>query len=365
MTAHPPVSLHDPAAARSRPPPRATSTYTELAATIRQSGLMRRRYGYYWSRILGAIGGFCGLVAAVVWLGDTWWQLLLAATLGVLVCQFGFLGHDAAHRQIFVSATWNDWTARVLSGVFAGLSYGWWRGKHNRHHATPNQEGLDPDIDNGVLTFTGDAAAARTTGARGWFLRRQGWLFFPLLTLEGLNLHRASLSRLLGREPVRHRWTEAALVVARLAAYVVGLLLILPPGKAAAFFLVQMAVLGVFLGGSFAPNHKGMPIVPRTTKIDFLQRQVLMSRNIRGGPLVDTLMGGLNYQIEHHLFPSMPRPNLKRARPLVRAHCSKLGVPYTEVGLWASYAIVIDYLNHVGLRARAPFDCPMATQLRD
>ena len=364
MTAQPLVLAREPDALPPRRSPAATSTYTELAATIRASGLMRRRYAYYWAQIVGLVGAFGGLVAAMVWVGDSWWQLLLAAALGILVTQFGFLGHDAAHRQIFASAAWNDWTARILSGVFAGLSFGWWRGKHNRHHARPNHEGLDPDIAPGALAFTRDIAATRTTGARGWFLRRQVWLFFPLLTLEGLNLHWASVARVLGREPVRHRWTEASLVITRLAAYLVGLLLLLPPGKAAAFFFVQMAVFGVCLGGSFAPNHKGMPIVPRTMKIDFLQRQVLMSRNVRGGPLVDSLMGGLNYQIEHHLFPSMPRPNLRHARPLVRAHCEKSDVPYTEVGLWASYAIVIDYLNHVGLRARAPFDCPVASQLR-
>ena len=89
-----------------------------------------------------------------------------------------------------------------------------------------------------------------------------------------------------------------------------------------------------------------------------------MSRNVRGGPVVDAAMGGLNYQIEHHLFPSMPRPNLKRAQPIVRAHCASVGVPYTEMGLFASYAVVVDYLNHVGLRARGPFDCPLATDLR-
>ncbi|QBR91743.1 fatty acid desaturase family protein [Nocardioides euryhalodurans] len=350
--------------ARRRPASAATSTYTELAATIRQSGLMRRRYAYYWTRMVGAVLGFGALVAAMVLVGNSWWQLLLAALLGLLVTQFGFLGHDAAHRQIFVSAAWNDWTARILSGVFAGLSYGWWRGKHNRHHATPNQEGLDPDIAPGVLAFTRDIAAGRTAGARGWFLRRQGWLFFPLLTLEGLNLHWAGLERLFRDREVRHRRTEATLVLLRLGLYVTGLLLLLPPGKAVAFLAVQMAVFGVCLGGSFAPNHKGMPIVPRTMKLDFLQRQVLTSRNVRGGPVVDAFMGGLNYQVEHHLFPSMPRPNLKRARPLVRAHCFAQGVPYQEVGLWTSYAIVVDYLNNVGLRARDPFDCPLAGQLR-
>ncbi|WP_252274516.1 acyl-CoA desaturase [Nocardioides sp. LMS-CY] len=324
---------------------------------------MDRRYGYYWSRIAACMAGFALLFMAVARVGDSWWQLVLAALLGMLLTQFGFLGHDAAHRQIFASAAWNDWTARVLSGAFAGLSYGWWRGKHNRHHATPNQEGRDPDIVSGLLAFTRDVAAGRTTPARGWFLRHQGWLFFPLLTLEGLNLTLAGVRHLTSRRDVPHRWTELSLIVARLSLYVAALLVLLTPVKALAFFLVQMAVFGLCLGASFAPNHKGMPIVPHSMKLDFLQRQVLMSRNVRGGVVVRAMMGGLNYQIEHHLFPSMPRPNLRHVQPVVRQHCATHGVPYTEVGVWTSYGIVVDYLNHVGLRARGPFDCPLAGQL--
>lgn len=358
-----PAASAPPPALRGREARRTTSSYTELAATIRASGLMDRCYGYYWSLIIACIGGFAGLVAVGVWLGDSWWQLVLAALLGLLLTQFGFLGHDAAHRQIFVSAAWNDWTARVLSGVFTGLSYGWWRGKHNRHHATPNHEGRDPDVAPGLLAFTPDIAAGRSARARGWILNHQGWLFFPLLTLEGINLTWAGIRYLTTSKDVPHRSTELTLVALRLALYVTTLLVLLSPVKAIAFFLVQMAVFGLCLGASFAPNHKGMPIVPRTMRLDFLDRQVRMSRNVRGGVVVDALMGGLNYQIEHHLFPSMPRPRLRHARPLVRQHCATYDVPYTEVGLWTSYAIVVDYLNHVGLQARGPFDCPLAGQL--
>jgi fatty acid desaturase len=151
----------------------------------------------------------------------------------------------------------------------------------------------------------------------------------------------------------------------RLVGYVAFLLVLLPPGKAAAFLAVQLAVFGLLLGGSFAPNHTGMPIVPQNMKIDFLQRQVLMSRNVKGNFVVDAVMGGLNYQIEHHLFPSMPRPNLKLVSPMVRDHCRTHEIPYAELGLFASYGVVIDYLNNVGLRARGPFDCPLAMQLRN
>jgi fatty acid desaturase len=153
-------------------------------------------------------------------------------------------------------------------------------------------------------------------------------------------------------------------VALRLAAYVGVLLLVLPAGKAAAFLAVQSALFGLSLGGSFAPNHKGMPIVPASARIDFLRRQVLMSRNVRGGVAVDFALGGLNYQIEHHLFPSMPRPNLRHAQPLVRAYCDRHEVSYCETGLFESYRIVVRYLNDVGLHARGPFECPLVSDLR-
>ena len=340
------------------------SPYTELAARVRHSGLLNRRQAWYWRRIVVTIAVFVGIWAGVVALGDSWFQLLLAAALGVVVTQFGFLGHDAAHRQMFTSSRWNDWTARLLSAVFAGLCLGWWKGKHNLHHADPNKEGRDPDIGPGALAFTPEIAAQRDPGFGTWMLQRQGWLFFPLLTLEGLNLHQAGLRHVITNRNAPHRRLEIGLVSARLAVYVVALPLLMPVGMAVAFFFVQMAVFGVCLGGSFAPSHKGMPIVPRDMQIDFLRRQVMMSRNVRGGALVETAMGGLNFQIEHHLFPSMPRPNLRLAQPIVRAYCIEQGLGYTEAGLFESYGIVIDYLNNVGLRARGPFECPLAADLR-
>jgi fatty acid desaturase len=347
-----------------RSPEKFVSLYTELMGEVREQGLLKRRYAWYWTTILVAVASFAATWFGILALGNSWFQLILAALLGVVTTQFGFIGHDAAHRQIFRSAAWNEWTARILSGTFAGMSLGWWRTKHNKHHAAPNQEGKDPDIGPGAIAFTRAIVESRS-GFPGWFARHQGWFYFPLLTLEGINLHRESVQTVLRPHSVPHQRVEATLILTRLIGYVTLLLMILPVGKAASFFGVQMAVFGLCLGGSFAPNHKGMPIVPATMKIDFLRRQVLMSRNVRGGLLVDFAMGGLNYQIEHHLFPSMPRPNLKRAQPIVRAYCLEHDVSYSEVGLFASYGIVVGYLNNVGLRARDPFECPLASQFRD
>jgi len=342
---------------------RQVSAYAELSRRVRDAGLLRRRYAWYWSRMIATAAAFVLIWVAFFLLGDSWYQIGLAVLLAIVITQFGFLGHDAAHRQIFASARWNEWSARLMSAVFAGLCFGWWTHKHNRHHNAPNQETKDPDIAPGVLAFT-PAVAQPRTGFAGWFTRRQGYFFFPLLLLEGLNLHAAGLQTLASRPDLKYRRLEATLVVIRLVAYVVVLFAVLSPAKAAVFFAVQMGVFGLLLGGAFAPNHKGMPIVPKDARIDFLRRQVLMSRNIRGGPLTDFAMGGLNYQIEHHLFPSMARPNLRAAQPLVQAFCREQGVAYTQTTLAASYGIVVRYLNAVGLKARDPFACPLVQQYR-
>jgi len=360
VTQTPPTPVRDSMRARDRQ----VSEYTDLARSVREAGLLERRLGYYWSWFAGLTVGLAGLAVLFVVMGPTWWQLGIAAALAVVLGQVMFLGHDAAHRQIFASGAWNDWASLIIANLYAGMSYGWWQHKHSRHHAKPNQVGADPDIEPGVIVFHTTEPRAPRTGVRSWLTQRQGWLFFPLLLLEGLNLHVSSVKTIFGRGPVKRRPVEIAFITVRLGGYLALVFWLLPWGMAFAFLGVQLGIFGVYMGAVFAPNHKGMPIVPRDARIDFLRRQVLMSRNIRGGPVTDIGMGGLNYQIEHHLFPSMPRPNLRRAQPIVREFCATHGVHYTETSLARSYAIVVRYLNTVGLAARDPFQCPLAAEYR-
>jgi fatty acid desaturase len=211
---------------------RYTSRYTDLIRTVHEAGLIERNRRYYAIQIGTHIAAFFGIWVAFFALGDSWFQLLLAAALGVIVTQFGFLGHDAAHRQMFTSSTWNAWTARILAGAFAGLSFAWWRTKHNRHHKGPNHEGYDPDIGPGTIAFTPGIVAERTTGFAGWLVKHQGWLFFPLLTLEGLNLHAESIRATLDKQSSQPwRRLELVLVVTRLSVYVALLLSFLPLGR--------------------------------------------------------------------------------------------------------------------------------------
>ena len=349
--------------AQSRAERAHTAGYAELLHQVQELALHRRRYAYYWTSFTAAAVTLAGLGAAVVLVGNSWFQLVIATLLAVVLAQLGFLGHDAAHRQVFASARWNEWAARIVSGLFAGLSYGWWVSKHNRHHSGPNQIGRDPDVGPGVLALTPQAAHVRT-GAAAAFTRRQGWLLFLLLPFEGVNLHVQGVRRVLGRAPLRFRAVEAGFLAVRLGGYVTALLLMLPPGKAAAFLAVQLGVFGVLLGGAFAPNHIGMPVVPADARPDFLRRQVLMSRNVTGGPLVAFFMGGLQNQIEHHLFPNMPRPALARARPVVLEYCRRHGIGYTQASLGQAYGSVVRHLNTMGLQDRDPFVCPLVALTR-
>ena len=346
------------------PRERQVSDFTALTRTVQEAGLRTRRKGYYWTRFAVLTALLVGFGAAIVVLGDTWWQLLVAAGLAFVLGQVMFLGHDAAHRQIFASGRWNDWSSLVIANLYSGMSYGWWNHKHSRHHAKPNQIGTDPDIGTGVMVFHTQDLTSAKTGFPGWFAQRQGWLFFPLLLLEGLNLHASGVKTVFGRGEVKRRPVEIAFVTLRLGGYLTLVFWALPLGMAFAFLGVQLGLFGLYMGAVFAPNHKGMPIVPASSRIDFLSRQVLMSRNVRGGRFTDLFMGGLNYQVEHHLFPSMPRPHLRRVQPIVREFCASRGIAYTETSLLASYGIVVRYLNKVGLAARDPFQCPLTAEFR-
>ena len=337
---------------------RRTNSFTELAQLVRSEDLNRRTRGFYLSLLGGLVIALAAAFAGMALLGDTWFQLLIAAALGIIFTQFAFLGHEASHRQVFTSGPANDRLGRVVATLVVGISYAWWMTKHTRHHGNPNQLGKDPDIAPGFVAWTEDDAAF-ATGFVGWLNRRQGWFYFPLMTLLGLDLHQASIRRLFRRGKLQGRTQELVLMSVRAALYLGAVFWLLPLGMAFAFIGVQLAVFGVYMGLSFSPNHVGMPIVPHGVKLDFLDKQVMTSRNVSGGWWATALMGGLNYQIEHHLFPSMPRPHLHRARRLVRAHCRKYGVPYVENSLGEALAIVARYVNEVGLAARQ-FHCPAA-----
>jgi fatty acid desaturase len=258
----------------------------------------------------------------------------------------GFIGHDAGHRQIAQRTRHNDLIGFLTGNLILGMSFDWWVDKHNQHHSHPNELDTDPDISIPFLAFS-DIDAAGKQGVMRALVRYQAFLFFPLLCLEAFALQAQGLQFLFYRR-ARHALTESSLLLLHFLWYFGVLFFFLPAWQALLFIAIQQGLTGLLLGLAFAPNHKGMPILDPRTPMDFLHRQVITARNVRGHPLVDFWYGGLNYQIEHHLFPTIPRNQLKHAQPIIRQFCQERAIPYCETSMAQSYREIVQFLHTVG-----------------
>ncbi|GAA1446555.1 acyl-CoA desaturase [Nocardiopsis tropica] len=327
------------------------SDFAQLSRRVQEAGLMERTPVYFAVR-LSLIGlSFVGVWAAFFLLGDSWWQMLTAVAMAAVFGQVGLVSHELAHLQIFRGRRVSEAFGRVVGNLGIGLGYGWWQDKHTRHHANPNHEELDPDVQPDIFVWSEEQAHA-AKGVPAFLGRRQAFLFYPLLLLEGLNLHVGSV-RALFRPSTKQRVLEGVLLAGHFALYLGAVFTVLQPLQALAFIAVQQGLFGVYLGCIFAPNHKGMPTLKKGEKLDFLRKQVLTSRNVRGGWFTDLALGGLNYQIEHHLFPNMPSPNLRRVQPLVRDYCAEVGIPYHETGFVRSHVEALTHMHRAGAPLRA------------
>lgn len=344
------------------------SYYSEILQKIKSENLLKKTPLFYINRLI-VITAITLTVWGAIVIGNIflpfWGAVSVSAgsaiILGILSAQYGFIAHEAAHKQVFQNHKANEWAGRILANLFAGLSYGFWLRKHNRHHNKPNQINYDPDINIRVLSFTPESVQQKK-GVERKLSQNQGWLFPFLLFFTSFDLLLDSLVAIFQKNsPVNHRVLEFSMMVVRQVLpflafwFITGNIL-----TATGLWFVMMLTTGFCLGASFAPNHKGMPLIPEKAKIGYFERQVLTSRNIKSNWWTDNFMGGLNFQVEHHLFPSMSRPNLKRAHEIVTQFCLEKNIKFTETSFLESYFLIIKYLNKVGLSNNTnPFTCPM------
>ena len=145
---------------------------------------------------------------------------------------------------------------------------------------------------------------------------------------------------------------EVLLLIVHLALYLGLLFYLLAVWQAVLFIIFHQAFLGLYLGSVFAPNHKGMPVLDKDSQMDFLRRQVLTSRNLKAHRVTDFLFGPLSCQIEHHLFPTMPRNNQRKVEKIVKAFCRERSVAYHEAGVLQAYREILQHLHEVAAPLR-------------
>ncbi|MDH6131831.1 fatty acid desaturase [Kitasatospora sp. MAA4] len=324
------------------------ASFEELTRLMRGAGLTDPQPLYYGARIaFNAVLLGAGWVCFAL-LGDSWWQVATAVLLAVAFGQTALVAHDAGHRQIVRTRRGSEVLGFLHGNLLIGVSFGWWVGHHTKHHNFPNHLSLDPDILRRQVIFDAGDRVKRTSRAARFIVRHQAWMFYLLIMLEGVRLHLSGFIAARRGALKRYPRADVAVVVLHLVGYLAAVLLVLPVGKAIVFVVVHQALFGFYMGLLFAPNHKGLPVRDgEEESLDWLTRQVVTSRNMVPNRVTDFFYGGLNYQIEHHLFPSMPRRNLRRAQPLVKKYLVQHGLPYVEVRLARSYLEVADYLGEV------------------
>ena len=324
--------------------------YVELYKLVSEEGLLDKQPLYYSWKFLSTMA----MLAASIWLlivaDSLWIHLLNAAFLGFVFTQIGFLGHDAGHRQIFRSGRRNELVLFFVN-LFILLDRSWWIDKHNRHHAHPNDMERDRDVDLPFLAFT-EATAISKKGIYRLVVRYQAFCMYPLMLVEALSLRMDGLQYLVRRSNVRYLFAESACAVLHVTVYFGALFYLLNPWHAALFILVHQCVTGFYMASVFVPNHKGMLMLSQDSKLDFLRQQVLSARNIKSNLFTDFMYGGLNQQVEHHLFPIMPRNKLRRAHKLVFSFCRERNIPCHETGVLQSQKEILQHLHQVSAPLR-------------
>jgi fatty acid desaturase len=327
-----------------------TNHYPELRRIIKEQGLLDKQPRYYYYKILSTLALLALSITLLVVVDNFWLQLANAAFLAFVFGQIGYLGHDAGHRGVFRSIRGNE-ILGLGASFLIGLSRTWWISQHNQHHSTPNDLEQDPHTTLPFLAFSQESARSKSRFMR-FVVGYQAFYFVPLLLLEGLGIRLASIQFMVRRQKAKYLLFEPLLMILHFILYFGLLVYFLSPWQVLGFVLVHQGLFGLYYGLVFAPNHKGMLILDKNNPLDFLRTQVLTTRNVKPGFITDFWYGGLNYQIEHHLFPLMPRNQLGKARKIVKAFCQRHDIVYYETGTLKSYREILSYLHQVSAPVR-------------
>jgi fatty acid desaturase len=277
------------------------------------------------------------------------WVFLCVLT-GLVCVQLGIVSHDAGHGQVDRRKLWNSLWGYFGMTFVCGLSFTHWRKMHGAHHRHPQDERHDPDMQYGLLFSVHERGASAKRGLWRLTQRFQHWYFWPAGCFYAWSLRWDSIARII-KDPA-HTAVDRWVLLGHFALWLsFPPLLVGTKGALATYFLVS-TVISLYLVAIFAPNHMGMPSVGEGDKLSYLAHQTTTSRDVQGGWLLSLFMGGLEHQIEHHLFPRIAQPRLKVARTIVSAFCAEHGFPYVEVRLLAAHRDALRHLAQVASPSR-------------
>eukprot|EP00188_Purpureofilum_apyrenoidigerum_P006047 Plantae.Rhodophyta-Purpureofilum_apyrenoidigerum.ctg8676.p1 GENE.Plantae.Rhodophyta-Purpureofilum_apyrenoidigerum.ctg8676~~Plantae.Rhodophyta-Purpureofilum_apyrenoidigerum.ctg8676.p1 ORF type:complete len:443 (+),score=63.90 Plantae.Rhodophyta-Purpureofilum_apyrenoidigerum.ctg8676:177-1505(+) len=266
--------------------------------------------------------------------------------ISIFLQQSGWLAHDFLHHQVFKNRLYNNLSGIILGNLFQGFSSTWWKNKHNHHHAVPNVTdtcaGGDPDIQTMPLLLWSEKLIEGEDLYRlpRFLVRNQSLFYFPILGLARMSWLLQSI--LFMSEP-EHSFLGGNKMR---AAEIVGLFLhhgftillarSIPSVLLGVFFYFFVQMMGgLLIGVVFTVGHNAMEVLTedQMKSMDFVEMQLRTTRNVTPSWFNDFFTGGLNYQVEHHIWPTIPRHNLPKAAKVLKQFCLKHDIQYHCQGL--------------------------------
>jgi fatty acid desaturase len=327
-------------------------SFLELAERLREAGIFEPSDGIYRRRLTLLLPLFAVAYAAlIVFPGGIVWGLFVCVA-AVAAVQLGIVAHDAGHRAVDARRWVNDVWGHVGMTLLTGLSFTHWRMQHNQHHRHCQDEDRDPDVQYRYFLALHPRSAGSRSGLARRLLPLQPYYFWILAALAyPWALRLASLRTLISRPGATR--VDRAVLPFHYLLWLGAPALFVGPRAATVTYAATSLVVGVLLTGLFSGNHMGMPTLGPGEPASYLRRQVETSRNIDVPAPLRFLFGGLDYQIEHHLFPFVAQPRLPAARRVVEPFCRAHGVAYHSEGFFTAQRAIHRHLARIGALGRA------------
>ncbi|PGH16594.1 hypothetical protein AJ79_01700 [Helicocarpus griseus UAMH5409] len=295
--------------------------------------------------------------------------------LGCMWHQLVFTAHDAGHMGITHNFHLDTVLGIIIADYIGGLSLGWWKRNHNVHHIVTNSPEHDPDIEHvpffaishrffdSLRSSYYDRIMTYDAFAK-FFIRFQHFLYYPVLAFGRFNLYRLSWEYLLGGQAPRrgpawwHRWFEIAGQIFFWTWFGYGVVYrSIPDWPNRLLFILVSHVVTMPLHVQITLSHFAMSTADLGVHESFPQKMLRTTMDVDCPQWLDFFHGGLQFQAIHHLFPRMPRHNLRRAQKMVMQFCKEVEVPYAIFTFLDGNKEVIGRLGEVAGQARLLAEC--------